>query len=80
MCIAVSAADLLHWSVCCLALEMHVFACTVAAKGYQCCHLQCRGFGTVRYASKEDAEAAVEAMNNAQIGGRTVTVRIDRYA
>ncbi len=39
-----------------------------------------RGFGTVRYASKEDAEAAVEAMNNAQIGGRTVTVRIDRYA
>ena len=42
--------------------------------------LLCRGFGTVRYASKEDADAAVEAMNNAQIGGRTVTVRIDRYA
>lgn len=42
--------------------------------------LPCRGFGTVRYASKEDADAAVEAMNNAQIGGRTVTVRIDRYA
>ncbi|KAK9836303.1 hypothetical protein WJX81_003539 [Elliptochloris bilobata] len=39
-----------------------------------------RGFGTVRYASKEDAEQAVEQMNNAQIGGRTVTVRIDRYA
>jgi RNA recognition motif-containing protein len=39
-----------------------------------------RGFGTVRFASPEEAAAAVEAMNHASLGGRTVTVRIDRYA
>lgn len=39
-----------------------------------------RGFGTVRFLTKEDAEAAAEKLNNTQIGGRTVTVRIDRFA
>ncbi|KAK9815807.1 hypothetical protein WJX72_009895 [[Myrmecia] bisecta] len=39
-----------------------------------------RGFGTVKYATQEDALAAVEAMNNAVIGGRTIAVRIDRFA
>lgn len=39
-----------------------------------------RGFGTVRYSTPEDANEAVEVMNNREIGGRTVTVRIDRFA
>jgi hypothetical protein len=34
----------------------------------------------VRYGSAEDANEAVEVMNNREIGGRTVTVRIDRFA
>lgn len=40
----------------------------------------CRGFGTVRFSTKEEAEAAADKLNNTQIGGRTVTVRIDRFA
>ena len=40
----------------------------------------CRGFGTVRYSSSEDAQGAAQIMNGAEIGGRTVTVRIDRFA
>lgn len=39
-----------------------------------------RGFGTVRFASAEDANGAVEALNNTEIGGRVVSVRIDRFA
>ncbi|DBB02454.1 TPA: hypothetical protein ACH3X3_011450 [Trebouxia sp. C0006] len=39
-----------------------------------------RGFGTVRFSTKEEADAAAEKLNNSQIGGRTVTVRIDRFA
>lgn len=39
-----------------------------------------RGFGTVRFASAEAAKAAVEAMNGVDVGGRAVTVRIDRFA
>lgn len=39
-----------------------------------------RGFGVVRFPTEGAAMAAVEAMNNAEVGGRTVTVRIDRYA
>lgn len=39
-----------------------------------------RGFGTVRYSTPEDAQGAAQIMNGAEIGGRTVTVRIDRFA
>ncbi|GAB4819234.1 hypothetical protein N2152v2_006280 [Parachlorella kessleri] len=39
-----------------------------------------RGFGIVRFPDKESAESAVEKMNNATIGGRVVSVRIDRFA
>eukprot|EP00192_Tetraselmis_astigmatica_P020173 CAMPEP_0117688292 /NCGR_PEP_ID=MMETSP0804-20121206/23729_1 /TAXON_ID=1074897 /ORGANISM="Tetraselmis astigmatica, Strain CCMP880" /LENGTH=209 /DNA_ID=CAMNT_0005500689 /DNA_START=492 /DNA_END=1121 /DNA_ORIENTATION=+ len=39
-----------------------------------------RGFGTVRFTTTEAAEAATEKMNNAEIDGRPVTVRIDRFA
>lgn len=39
-----------------------------------------RGFGIVRFLDRDTAEAAVEKMNNASIGGRVVSVRIDRFA
>jgi hypothetical protein len=42
--------------------------------------LACRGFGVVRFATPEQAEEAAEKMNNATIGGRVVSVRIDRFA
>jgi RNA recognition motif. (a.k.a. RRM, RBD, or RNP domain) len=40
----------------------------------------CRGFGTVRFATKEDAAAACSKLNNADYEGRTITVRLDRFA
>ena len=40
----------------------------------------CRGFGTVRYSTPDDAQAATQIMNGAEVGGRTITVRIDRFA
>jgi hypothetical protein len=39
-----------------------------------------RGFGTVRFTTREDAEAAIEKLNNSDFEGRTITVRLDRYA
>jgi len=39
-----------------------------------------RGFGTVRFTSKEDADAACAKLNNTDVEGRTITVRLDRYA
>lgn len=39
-----------------------------------------RGFGIVRFSSSDMAERAVEEMNNQVIGGRVVSVRIDRFA
>lgn len=39
-----------------------------------------RGFGTVRFTSREDAEASIEKLNNSDFEGRTITVRLDRYA
>ena len=39
-----------------------------------------RGFGIVRFPRKEAAEQAVAKMNNASIGGRVVSVRLDRFA
>lgn len=38
-----------------------------------------RGFGVVRFASQEDAEAACQMHNNTQVEGRTISVRIDRF-
>ncbi len=40
----------------------------------------CSGFGIVRFPTKEAAELAVNTMNNTTIGGRVVSVRIDRFA
>lgn len=39
-----------------------------------------RGFGTVRFTTREDAEAAISKLNNSEFEGRTITVRLDRYA
>lgn len=41
---------------------------------------QRRGFGTVRFTNKEDAQSACDKLNNSQIDGRTISVRIDRFA
>ncbi len=38
-----------------------------------------RGYGTVRYASTEAADAAVATLNGAEFEGRAVTVKVDRY-
>ena len=43
-------------------------------------HRSCSGFGTVRYKNREEALQAAEMMNNTEIGGRVVSVRIDRFA
>jgi hypothetical protein len=40
----------------------------------------CRGFGTVRFSSKEDADAACTKLNNSEYEGRVITVRLDRFA
>jgi RNA recognition motif-containing protein len=40
----------------------------------------CRGFGTVRFGSKEEADAACTKLNNTEYEGRTITVRLDRFA
>jgi cold shock CspA family protein len=39
-----------------------------------------RGFGIVRFPDRESAAGAVEKMNDAAIGGRVVSVRLDRFA
>ncbi|KAF6262179.1 nucleic acid binding protein [Scenedesmus sp. NREL 46B-D3] len=39
-----------------------------------------RGFGTVRFSNKEDADAACTKLNNTEYEGRTITVRLDRFA
>lgn len=39
-----------------------------------------RGFGTIRFATAEDANAAIEKMNNTDLDGRRITVHLDRYA
>lgn len=39
-----------------------------------------RGFGIVRFPNPESAELAAEKMNNSTIGGRVVSVRLDRFA
>eukprot|EP00934_Nitzschia_sp_Nitz4_P004928 Nitzschia sp. Nitz4//scaffold230_size58257//7416//8750//NITZ4_006473-RA/size58257-processed-gene-0.48-mRNA-1//1//CDS//3329543226//4918//frame0 len=37
-----------------------------------------RGFGTVRFQKKEDAQAAIEKFNGTSLRGRTITVRVDQ--
>lgn len=39
-----------------------------------------RGFGTVRFASQADAEAAIERLANSMIEDRAISVRMDRFA
>ncbi|MEW5303843.1 MAG: hypothetical protein WDW36_006497 [Sanguina aurantia] len=39
-----------------------------------------RGFGTVRFATRADAETACAQLNNSTVDGRTISVRIDRFA
>ena len=38
-----------------------------------------RGFATVLFEKQEDAHAAIEKLNNTEMGGRTITVRMDQY-
>lgn len=39
-----------------------------------------RGFGTVKFSTKEDAQAACDNFNNTAVEGRTISVRVDRFA
>ncbi|EFN53373.1 hypothetical protein CHLNCDRAFT_32263 [Chlorella variabilis] len=39
-----------------------------------------RGYGTVRYETAEEAEAAIEQFNGSDLEGRTLSVRLDKYA
>jgi len=39
-----------------------------------------RGFGTVRFVDRGDAGRACDALNNTELEGRTITVRLDRFA
>ena len=39
-----------------------------------------RGYGTVRYATPEEATAAIEQFNGSDLEGRTLSVRLDKYA
>lgn len=38
-----------------------------------------RGFATVLFEKPEDALMAIEKLNNTELGGRTVTVRMDQF-
>ena len=39
-----------------------------------------KGFGTICFATKEEAEAAIEKFHDSEVDGRTISVRIDQYA
>jgi RNA recognition motif-containing protein len=39
-----------------------------------------RGYGTVRYETTEEAEGAIEQFNGYELEGRTLSVRLDKYA
>ena len=39
-----------------------------------------RGFGTVRYDSTDEAEAAISQLHNTEMDGRVIAVRLDRFA
>ena len=38
-----------------------------------------RGYGTVRFASKEEADKAVSSLNQVDFQGRPVTIKLDRF-
>ena len=38
-----------------------------------------RGFATVLFEKPEDATAAIQKFNNSEMGGRTITVRLDQF-
>ena len=38
-----------------------------------------RGFATVLFEKPEDATAAIQTLNNREMGGRNITVRLDQY-
>jgi RNA recognition motif-containing protein len=38
-----------------------------------------RGFATVLFEKQEDAISAIEKLNGTEMGGRTITVRMDQY-
>lgn len=39
-----------------------------------------RGFGTVRFESAAEAQESIDVFHNSELDGRTVTVRLDRFA
>ena len=39
-----------------------------------------RGYGTVRFASTAAADAAIAGKNGTELEGRTLTVKLDRFA
>lgn len=39
-----------------------------------------RGYGTVQFSSKEEAQAAIEQFNGTELEGRTMSVKVDQYA
>ena len=39
-----------------------------------------RGYGTVRFSTAEAASAAIEAKHGTELEGRTLTVKLDRFA
>ena len=39
-----------------------------------------RGYGTVRYETAEEAQSAIEQYNGTELEGRTLSVRLDKYA
>ena len=43
-------------------------------------HGRSRGYGTVRYETPEEATAAIEQFNGYELEGRTLSVRLDKYA
>lgn len=39
-----------------------------------------RGYGTVQFSSKEEAQAAIEQFNGTELEGRTMSVKVDQFA
>jgi RNA recognition motif-containing protein len=42
--------------------------------------LPAQGYGTVRFENPEAAQAAITAFHQTDLAGRTLAVRLDRYA
>lgn len=55
-------------------------ACTVALTWFPWCSShRSQGYGTVRFTTKEAADAAVARYNGTDLEGRTLAVFIDRF-